>query len=587
MKMWSFSARSGTICTKTVKLQRLLLTDDAKACPKTAATEATGVTKTGVLPVGTSTATETPSSQSMVFTNMSKSPKILDIPCSLTQSHNVSSFDTVPGPHSLKFISKFWSYVPFLSAEFTAGSLFQVMNLGMFFGNLLSWGGNAKFFQKFFNVYGPVVRLHGPFGRDVVLLSKPEHACLVLDSKDSQPIRAYLNSLEQYRLQRCRFRQAKLFLKSSPEWGKIYESLDKSLQNSPLQHFKTIDLFCDQFIERIVFIRNLQNEMPKTFKNEVLKWCLECFCCIFISRELGFLHLTGLNSTSDPGRILDEVIRAFETICKCEYGFHIWKVVQTPACRTLVRSCDIIDSILGKYVGEIHSGLIEKKDLKSLVNLSLVESLLLKDDVLVEDAMAVMQDMMLIGTNATAHSTAFLLYHLAKNPRCQKKLFDEIMKDPKKLSSPESLKNMPYLQACMKESLRLNPPIPILNRVLGKDVVVHKYQIPKGTYMLIPVHLACLREEYFEDAKKFNPERWLSQEISPLAHQLQMFISMPFGRSPKSCQSKELIQTQLGLLIVKILKRFIVEYNYGEITSSNALLATPIQPLNFRFLDRV
>ncbi|XP_066245092.1 probable cytochrome P450 49a1 [Euwallacea similis] len=523
----------------------------------------------------------------MVISKIPEPSKIVDIPSSLTQSHHVSSFDTVPGPHSLKFISKFWSYVPLLSAEFTAGSLFQAMNLGKFFGNLLSWGGNAKFFQKFFNVYGPVVRLHGPFGGDVVLLSKPEHACLVLDSKGSQPIRAFLDSMEQYRLQHCRLRQAGPFLKFGPEWRKIYESLDKPLQNFPLQHFKTIDLLCDQFIERIVSIRNLQDEMPKTFKNEILKWCLECFCSVSLSRKLGFLDPTGLSPTSDPGRILDGVIRAIEAIRKCEYGFHVWKVVQTPAWRSLVRNCDAIDSILGKYVERAQSGLKEKKDFKSLANLSLVESLLLKDDVLVEDIMAVMLDMLLIGTNATAHSTAFLLYHLAKNPRCQKKLYDEIMKHPKEISSPESLKNMPYLQACMKESLRLSPPIPILNRVLSKDAVIHKYQIPKGTYILIAVHLACLREEHFEAAKKFNPERWFSQEIDPLAHELQMFVSMPFGRGPKSCQSKELAQTELGLLIVKILKRFMVEYNYGEISSSNALLATPIQPLKFRFLDRV
>lgn len=263
----------------------------------------------------------------------------------------------------------------------------------------------------------------------------------------------------------------------------------------------------------------------------------------------------------------------------------MWKFVETPAWKTLVKNCDVIDSILSKYVERAQSGLREKKDLKSLVQLSMVETLLLKDDVLVEDVMTVMLDMLLIGANATAHSVAFLLYHLAKSPRCQKKLQDEIANQP--AVTLATVQNMLYLQACIKESMRLSPPIPILTRILTRDAVIHKYKVPKGTYVLIAVHLASLREEYFEDAKKFNPDRWLSPDISPMAEDLQMFASMPFGHGPKSAQAQELTRNEIALLLAKILQKFNLEYNYGEIESSNALLATPTKPLNFRFIDRV
>lgn len=264
----------------------------------------------------------------------------------------------------------------------------------------------------------------------------------------------------------------------------------------------------------------------------------------------------------------------------------MWKFIETPAWKSLVKNCDTVDSIMSKYVERAQTALREKRDLKSPNEFSVIENLLVKEDVLVEDVMTVMLDMLLIGANATAHSVGFLLYHLAKAPKCQKKLYDEIMQQPNEMT-PETLKNMPYLQACIKESMRLSPPIPILNRILAKDAVIHKYVIPKGTYVLIAVHLASLREEYFEDAKKFNPERWFSNEVSPIANDLQKFASMPFGYGPKSCQAKELAQVEIGLLIVKVLKKFSVEYNYGKIPSSNSLLATPAKALNFRFIDRV
>ncbi|XP_030745570.1 cytochrome P450 CYP12A2-like isoform X2 [Sitophilus oryzae] len=500
---------------------------------------------------------------------------------------NISSFDAVPGPNTLRIISKMWTYVPSLSTEFTAGALFQVMNLGKFFGNLLSWGGNTRFFQKFFNVYGPVVRLHGPFGGDVVLLSRPEHASLVFKNEGKQPVRACLDSVEKYRLEHRRLRQAGPFLMSGSAWEKIHESLEQPLKSSVDKYFKTIDNICDQFVERTLAIRNLQDEMPKTFKDEILKWCLECMCAVTLNRKFGFLDPTGLSPTSDPGRILDSVNCATDAIRKCEFGFHIWKFIDTPSWRSLVKNCDSIDSILSKYVERAQSALREKKDLKPHINdFSMIDRLLLNEDILIEDAMTVLLDMFIIGANATAHSVAFLLYHLSKSPKCQKKVQEEIARLPQRELSAADLKKMTYLQACIKESLRLAPPIPILNRILAENTVIHKYFIPKGTYVLIAAHLASLREEYFEDAHKFRPERWLSQEVGVLAKELQEFATMPFGHGPRSCQARELAETEVALLTVKLLKKFNVEYNYGEVSSSNLMLASPTKPLNFTFFDR-
>lgn len=52
---------------------------------------------------------------------------------------------------------------------------------------------------------------------------------------------------------------------------------------------------------------------------------------------------------------------------------------------------------------------------------------------------------------------AFLIYFLAKNPRAQKRLYDEVVSVSPKSSSAltkENLNDMPYLKACVKESLR-------------------------------------------------------------------------------------------------------------------------------------
>lgn len=44
----------------------------------------------------------------------------------------------------------------------------------------------------------------------------------------------------------------------------------------------------------------------------------------------------------------------------------------------------------------------------------------------------------------------------------------------------EKLNNIPYLQACLKESLRMKSVAPIRQRVIGKNIVLNGYQVPKG-----------------------------------------------------------------------------------------------------------
>ena len=76
---------------------------------------------------------------------------------------------------------------------------------------------------------------------------------------------------------------------------------------------------------------------------------------------------------------------------------------------------------------------------------------------------------------------------------------------------------VPYTKAFIKESLRLFTSIPITIRICNADTNFGKYQIPKGTGLLMPVF--CLnKDESFDEAHKFNPERYLKE--SKLIHKL-------------------------------------------------------------------
>lgn len=87
----------------------------------------------------------------------------------------------------------------------------------------------------------------------------------------------------------------------------------------------------------------------------------------------------------------------------------------------------------------------------------------------------------------TAFSTSFALYHLARNPKVQEKLLDEIVSLLPTKESPitaETLTKAAYLRSCIKESLRLNPVAIGVGRLLQKDIVVGGYLIPKDVSIL-------------------------------------------------------------------------------------------------------
>lgn len=75
------------------------------------------------------------------------------------------------------------------------------------------------------------------------------------------------------------------------------------------------------------------------------------------------------------------------------------------------------------------------------------------------------------------------LYHLAKNLDKQERLRQEVRKClPSKSTNltNDSLNSMPYMRACLKETLRLNAVVAGNARQAGRDIVLDGYRIPKG-----------------------------------------------------------------------------------------------------------
>ena len=120
---------------------------------------------------------------------------------------------------------------------------------------------------------------------------------------------------------------------------------------------------------------------------------------------------------------------------------------------------------------------------------------------------------MIAGTETTATLVSGLTYLLLSNPECLKKLNDEIRSEFASADdmTMERLAALPYLAACIKETFRVYPPVPLgLPRLVpANGSTVGEHFVPPGTILSIPQHAMYMNESNFKRPKEFLPQRWL------------------------------------------------------------------------------
>ncbi|XP_024945777.1 probable cytochrome P450 12a5, mitochondrial isoform X2 [Cephus cinctus] len=511
--------------------------------------------------------------------NAAATAEILDVPKvrvtpDLTMEKTALPFEEIPGPAILKLWEKYWKYVPLLGR--------------------LNWNRNITPLQYLFNEYGPIVRIHGPIAGNIVMIHRPEHIAEVFKQEEDSPIRSGIDILQHYHLHYRKYRLPGPFSMQGAEWTDVKVKLEKPFTQQLSQYFDRLELTSDELVQRIRKIRNRQDEVPGQFIEELTRWSMECFSILMFNRRLGFLESTGLNVASEPARIIEALTTAHVYLSRCETGFQVWRFFETPFAKKLFGACDVIDSVIGKYIRQAQNKVrhrtltpLDDKDTMAEESSPILEKILFNERIHPDDITTLLMDMIVLGVQATSNCQGFLLYYLAKNPRVQRKLFEEIypiLPNRSSTLNEATLKSLPYLKACLQECLRLRPAFPYITRVLPKTINLHGYTIPKGTYLIMANQIAARREENFEDPEKFKPERWMTNNDNPEYN--QEFSYLPFGHGVRSCLGKSMAKMEMMLLTAKLIREYRIEYDYADIGSRYMMVNVPNRPLRFRFVDR-
>ncbi|TYH07102.1 hypothetical protein ES288_A08G206400v1 [Gossypium darwinii] len=110
---------------------------------------------------------------------------------------------------------------------------------------------------------------------------------------------------------------------------------------------------------------------------------------------------------------------------------------------------------------------------------------------------------------------------------------------------------LPYLQAIVKETLRLHPPAPFLiPRKAEADIEVHNFVVPKGAQVFINAWVIGRDPNFWEEPDLFRPERFIRSETDVKGND---FGLIPFGGGRRICPglplAMRMLHSMLGTLI--------------------------------------
>ncbi|XP_054157194.1 uncharacterized protein LOC128955546 [Oppia nitens] len=153
-------------------------------------------------------------------------------------------------------------------------------------------------------------------------------------------------------------------------------------------------------------------------------------------------------------------------------------------------------------------------------------------DITEDDVLATSMLFFVAGYETTASLLTFLTYNLAMNDDCQQKLYEEIKQFDGNYTY-ESISKMPYLEACIAETLRLYNPLSAINRIAAEDYKLGDTGItlPKSTIVSCNVQYLHRNPEYYPEPDRWNPERFMPYNRDKLVP----YTYMPFGLGPRNC----------------------------------------------------
>ena len=182
------------------------------------------------------------------------------------------------------------------------------------------------------------------------------------------------------------------------------------------------------------------------------------------------------------------------------------------------------------------------------------------------------------GQDTSAATLSWTLHLLSLYPHIQERLIKEINtvlraesnegtdsngSETTKHFTKKLVAKMPFLDAVIKESMRLYPVAPFVVRKLQHEVIVQDEEklstttLPPGAFACIWIYGLHRNPKLWDRASDFVPDRWIDPSLRALdAGQNMVGAYMPFAAGPRSCVGQPLANVILRIILARLVHRF-------------------------------
>ena len=165
--------------------------------------------------------------------------------------------------------------------------------------------------------------------------------------------------------------------------------------------------------------------------------------------------------------------------------------------------------------------------------------------------------LLLAGHETTATALAWTLYELGRDPRqLARAQAAADAAEAADASDASSAAGREYLEAVLKESMRLHPVIPMVARQLMEPATIGGIRLPPGTNVGPSILLTHARPENHRDPEVFRPERFLSGEVATNTW-------IPFGGGVRRCIGAGFSIMEGVAVLREVLRRYDVGLPHG------------------------
>ncbi|KAM3734304.1 hypothetical protein ACB098_10G005700 [Castanea mollissima] len=165
-------------------------------------------------------------------------------------------------------------------------------------------------------------------------------------------------------------------------------------------------------------------------------------------------------------------------------------------------------------------------------------------------------DLFLAGNDTTSATLEWAMAELLYNPEVLSKAKAELNQIIGKGNAmvESDIDCLPYLQAIVKETFRLHPPVPLLlPRKAGAYVEIQGFSVPKGAQVLVNIWAIGRDASIWEIPNSFEPGRFLGSKIDVKGRNFEL---IPFGAGRRMCPGLPLALRMLHLMLGSLIHTF-------------------------------